>query len=259
MIVRKSEERRHVGNKGEKNWMTFDWENKADPLQDGFGVLKILNEEILSPGSGFILYTHEDMVVVTYVHEGLIIYKDPLEEPDFMEAKDFHRAHVTPETKQYAINVSQSEDANIFQCGFTLSNCGSTPSGGFLKRTGMKKLFTHAERQGTLKLVASSDGRQASLSIQQDVYMYSTLMHKGNHIVHELRPGRNAWLHVVKGHILMGHLDLQTGDGVGLSDEISVSFTAESPTEILLFDLCGEISEKIKTASKSRPQLAEIR
>src|SRR5580658_10847608 len=104
ITVRKSEERRHFENKGQKTWVTFDWENKTDPLQNGFGVLKILNEEILSPGSGFILHTHKDMVVVTYVPEGMIIYKGPLEEPDVMESKEFHQLNAAPGAKLAAFN-----------------------------------------------------------------------------------------------------------------------------------------------------------
>jgi len=250
ITIRRSEERRQTGNKDQKTWMTFDWENAADPLQNGFGILKILNEEILPPGSGFILHTHEDMVIVTYVREGVIIYKGPLTEPDFMEAKDFHRISVTPNTKQYAFNVSQSEDANIFQCGFALNECEPTSCEATPKSIGMKKLFTHAERQGTLKLIASSDGRETSLPIGQDVQMYSTYIHTGNHIIHELKPGRKAWLQVVKGQILLGQLHLQAGDGAGLSDEIAISFTAEKPTEILLFDLCA----RVPTGTKDTPE-----
>jgi redox-sensitive bicupin YhaK (pirin superfamily) len=108
---------------------------------------------------------------------------------------------------------------------------------GLLEQGEGKKLFTLAERKGILKLIASPDGKEASLKIQQDVQMYSTLIHKGNHMIHELKPGRSAWLHVVKGRILMNELYLQAGDGAGFSGERAVSFTAQEPTEILLFDL----------------------
>jgi hypothetical protein len=108
---------------------------------------------------------------------------------------------------------------------------------GVLESGSKKKLFTLAERKGILKLIASRDGKESSLKIQQDVEMYSTLINKGNHMIHELKPGRSAWLHVVKGRIDINELQLQTGDGAGFSGEIAVSFTAQEPTEILLFDL----------------------
>jgi redox-sensitive bicupin YhaK (pirin superfamily) len=251
ITIRRSEERRHIENKNQQTWMTFDWENSADPLQNGFGVLKILNEEILSPGSGFIMHTHKDMVVVTYVPEGMIIYKGLLEEPLVMEGHEFQQISVLSGAKLSAVNLLESEDAHIFQSGFA-------SNGDSAKTKGIKKLFTQAERQGILKLVASPDGREASLPIQQDVQIYSTFIHKGNHMIHELKPGRSSWLHVVKGRILLDGLNLQTGDGAGLSAEVAVSFTAQMPTEILLFDLGGEPPEGLKTGPESERIAAKI-
>ncbi len=251
IIVRKSEERRHIEKKNQQTWMTFDWENKADPLQNGFGVLKILNEEILSPGSGFILHTHKDMVVVTYVPEGMIIYKGPLEEPDYLENKEFHGMSAPSGAKLPTINALPSEDAQIFQRGFT-------SKGGLSKTNGIKKLFTQAERHGILKLIASPDGREASLPIEQDVQIYSTFIQKGNHMIHELKPGRTSWLHVVKGRISLDNLNLQTGDGAGLSEEIAVSFTAQMPTEILLFDLGGETPNETELDFKNKKLAAGV-
>ena len=249
IIVRKSDERRRIEEKNQKTLMTFDWENKTDPLQNGFGALKILNEEILPPGTGFILHTHKDMVVVTYVREGMIAYKGPLEEMEPLAAAEIHTSLVTPEAKQYAINISPMEEAHVFQSGFTPGNVIS-------KKGGFKKLFTYAQRNGILKLVASPDGKEDSLSLRQDVQIYSTFIHKGNHMIHELSPGRSAWLHVVKGRIQMEEFNLTTGDGAGLSLEMSVSFTAQEPTEILLFDLGTPISEEIKTGTKNKTATA---
>jgi redox-sensitive bicupin YhaK (pirin superfamily) len=245
IVIRKSEERRHIEAKNQKTWMTFDWENESDPLQNGFGVLKILNEELLSPGSGFILHTLKDMVVVTYVHEGMIVYKGPLEKMGPLVAKEFHAADAVSEAKQYAIDISPTEDAHVFQSGFT-------PSGGSSKSVGAKRLFTYSQRNGILKLVASPNGKEDSLPLNQDVQIYSSFIHKGNHMIHELSPSRSAWLHVVKGRIQLEEFELATGDGAGLSLEMSVSFTAQEPTEILLFDLGEQVPEEIKTGHKSR-------
>ncbi len=230
ITIRRSEERRHIADGNQTTWMTFDWENQADPLQNGFGALKIFNEEVLSPGRGFILHTHEDMVLVTYVREGLMVMKGLLESPELVKTDEFLRANVAGGTKLSAFHILSPEDAHVFQSGFS-------PSAGVMEPGGRKKFFTLAERKGILKLIASPDGKEASLKIQQDVQMYSTLIHKGNHMIHELKPGRSAWLHVVKGGIELDKLQLQTGDGAGFSGEMAVSFTAQEPTEILLFDL----------------------
>jgi redox-sensitive bicupin YhaK (pirin superfamily) len=258
ITVIKSEDRHYVDVKDQKTWQTFDVENKNDPLKNSFGVLKILNEEILSPGGGFVLRTKKDMVIVTYVREGVIIYKAPLEEPTKLEMKEFGRHNAAKDTTQYAFNTSESEDAHVFQCGFDLEECGDSCEDSSPNPKGVKKLFTHAEREGVLRLIASSDGREASLALKQDILIYSTFTRDGNHIIHELKPGRSAWLHVVKGEILHNDLHLQTGDGVGLTEERSISFTANCPTEILIFDLC-ESKTEIKESSKVKMQAVENR
>jgi redox-sensitive bicupin YhaK (pirin superfamily) len=231
ITIRKSEERRHIAGENQKTWMTFDSENKADPLREGFGALRVFNEEVLNPGRSFTLHTLKDMVVVTYVNEGVMIFNRPrLGKTGLMEMGDFHHAYSLSGSKQYSLNASPSDEARLFQSGFT-------PGTGVQEPGGEKKHFTLAERKGILKLIASPDGKESSLKIQQDVEMYSTLIHKGNHMVHELKPGRTAWLHVVKGRIDLDEFHLQTGDGAGFTGEMAVSFTATEPTEILLFDL----------------------
>ncbi len=230
ITIRKSEERRHITNEDHTTWLTFDRENNIDPLQDGFGTLRTFNEQVLSPGRIFILQTPKDMVVVTYVHEGVIICNGPLGKTGLLEMGDFFQNNVASGAKQYTFNPSPSDDSHLFQSVFK-------PSVAEMEPGGSKKLFTLAERKGVLKLIASPDGIEASLKIQQDVQMYSTFVHKGNHMIHELKPGRKAWLHVVKGWIKVNELDLKMGDGAGFSGEMSVSFTGMEPTEILLFDL----------------------
>jgi quercetin 2,3-dioxygenase len=251
IIVRKSDERRRIEEKNQKTWMTFDRENESDPLHNGFGALKILNEEILSPGTGFILHTHKDMVVVTYVREGMIVYKGPLEEMEPLASAEIHTSLVTPEAKQYAINISQNEEAHVFQSRFTTGNDIS-------EKGGAKKLFTYAQRNGILKLVASPDGKEDSLPLRQDVQIYSTFIHKGNHMIHELSPGRSAWLHVVKGRIELENFILTAGDGAGLSLEMAVSFTAQEPTEILLFDLDGQMEKETKAGLQNKTAVVGV-
>jgi len=238
ITVRRSADRRHIENSNQNSWRTFDWENKIDPLRLGFEGLKIFNEEIISPGMGFILHTYKDTIIITYVQEGMIMYNGPLGTAGFLESGEIHQIKVISGPKQYAFNASQTVDAHIFQSGFAAT---AHPSQG----PEVKRIFTHAERKGILKLIGSPDGRDSSLRLQQDVHMYSTLIHKGNHMIHELGPGRSAWLHVVKGHVLVGDNDLLTGDGIGFSDERSIAFTGKMPTEILLFDLCSSIPLKL--------------
>jgi redox-sensitive bicupin YhaK (pirin superfamily) len=99
------------------------------------------------------------------------------------------------------------------------------------------KRFSAAERQGILRVVASPDGRKGSLRIRQDASIYSAMLDPGQHLIHELSPGRRAWLHVVRGEVTLDDEVLVAGDGVGYRAERAVSFTARTEGEILLLDL----------------------
>ncbi len=132
ITIRRSEERHHIAGENQKTWMTFDSENKADPLRDGFGALKVFNEEVLNPGRSFTLHTHKDMVVVTYVNEGIMIFNRPrLGKTGLMEMGDFHHSYSLSGSKQYSLNASPSDEARLFQSGFT-------PARGCRNRAGKK-------------------------------------------------------------------------------------------------------------------------
>ncbi len=112
-----------------------------------------------------------------------------------------------------------------------------TPDGSAVKPNTERNRFPFADRKGALRLVASPDGRDGSLSIHQDVQIYSSILLVGHHPIHELSRGRAAWLHIVQGRVLLQEHVLGTGDAAALEDESAVSFTAQIPSEILLFDL----------------------
>jgi len=229
LTVRKSEQRRHVQSKSQNTWMTFDPENSVDPLRGGFHALESLNEEQASPEMG--LHPNAgDIDLITYVQEGAILHQDEAGIFGRMEAGEFQRRSASSKMRYQALNGSLIFTAHVFQGGLKPEPlaCGAFSE---------QKRFYSAERTGTLRLVASQGGKQDSLSLAQDVRVYSSIMLQGSHQVHELEGGRTAWLHVVRGRILLQEESLATGDGVALVDEAAASFTAQESSEILLFDL----------------------
>jgi redox-sensitive bicupin YhaK (pirin superfamily) len=231
LTLRTSNERSHIQNANQNTWMTFDPENSNDPLKNGFGALKKINEDILSPKMELRPFpTKSNMLVLTYVRKGAILYESPGGKTSSLSQNEFQLAKIGPEIKHDGINASSSDEAQVFQFRFDLK-------GRAVKPMEIKKFFSLAERKGLLRLIASSDGKEASLTIKQDFQMYSGLIFGGTHIIHQLGPGRRAWLHVVNGKIQMNGLTLQTGDGVGFTEEDSVAFTAKEPSSVILFDL----------------------
>ena len=216
--------------------MTFNSENAADPFSRGFRALEALNEETPISEMNLHPHTHEDIEVVTYVREGTLIHQNEVGTMGRLGPGEFQRTSASRKVRHRVINASLTNPAHVFQ------SCITPDGTEFLPGTEQKR-FPVADREGILRLVASPDGRNGSLRVQQDLRMYSSVLLVGHHLVHELRIGRAGWLHVVQGRILLNgrvqiedHL-LGTGDAAALEDELAVSFTAEIPSEVILFDL----------------------
>jgi redox-sensitive bicupin YhaK (pirin superfamily) len=170
------------------------------------------------------------MESITYVRQGSLVYQDRSGNLCRLEAGEFQHTSVRGGLGDRTLNGSFTDCSQVFHARITPDRSRVAPRAE-------KRRFSVAERLGTLRLVGSRDGRSQSLHIHQDVSMYSSVLLLGTHLVHELDSGRCAWLHVVKGHIVLGDHRLRTGDGAAFFEEAAVSFTAQGPSEILLFDL----------------------
>jgi quercetin 2,3-dioxygenase len=229
ITLRPANQRRHVQNTGQDTWMSFDPENATDPLHAGFHSLESLNEQGLAPGASFLLHPRKDLEILTYVWKGAVIQEDSAGGTSVLEAGECGRSSAPRGTSHRTINGSMTDQAHAFQCWID-------SDGADLQRRNEKKRFPLADRRGILRLIASSDGRNESLRVRKDVRVFSSLLESGHHLIHELTPGRSAWLHVVKGRILLVDQTLHAGDGASLVGEAAVSLTAQEPAEILLFD-----------------------
>ena len=227
MTLRRSGERAHVSEAAGERWATFD---PADAGGRGFRGLESLVEHDLAPRMGFRVHAHHDHEIVTYVEQGAVIHGEPGGRTSRLRAGEFRRRTLLRGTFDRVLNTSRTERARVFQSGIASSRDSLRPGGE-------QKRFPFAERRGFLRLIASPDGSRESLRIDPDVRLYSSLLDRGTHLIHELGAGRHGWLHVVSGRIELGEHGLGAGDGVGLVDEVAVSFTAREPSEVLLFDL----------------------
>ena len=230
VTVRRATERQQGGSRKQENWHTFDAENAADPLAHGFGTLETLNEIRLAPGAGAQRNSRHDAEVLTYVHEGVLAYEDSVGHAGVVQTGEFQRVTSGRDFRHGKTNASRSEWAHFFQLWLRPSEAEPEPGHE-------QKRFSAGERHDRLCVVASLDARRGSLRVRGDVLVYSSLLDPGHHVVHELAPGRSAWLHLVRGEVTLGEIVLRTGDGAGLTAELAVSFTASEASEILLVDL----------------------
>ena len=230
IILRRAEERHHDRSREQEVWLTFFPHDGANPVADGFGTLEILDEGRLPPGGGITRRSQRDAEIVTFVREGTLAWKDSTESSGLVQAGEFRRMTVGRGVRHRETNASRTDWAHVYQIWLR-------PAQADLEPSHEQKRFSSAERRGRLCVVGSPDGRRGSLLLHQDVLMYSALLDPGKHVVHELLPGRSAWLHLVQGEATLGDLVLTTGDGAGVRAERAVSLTAREETEILLLDL----------------------
>jgi quercetin 2,3-dioxygenase len=232
MTVRRGTARRFIRRRREDLWLTFDPNDQVDALSSGFGSLEMFQELRLRPGrrSGIPLRRHRDGEIVTYVHEGALLYRDSTGRSGVTQAGEFQRVNCAAGVRHSQSNASRADWAHAFQMRLR-------PCGGDLETEREQKRFSAAERRGVLCVVASPDGRRGSLQIGQDALISATMLDPGQHLVHEFTAGRSAWLHVIEGEATLAEVILSTGDGAGISAERAVSFTAREDTEILLVDV----------------------
>jgi redox-sensitive bicupin YhaK (pirin superfamily) len=228
--LRRAKDRHHDRRRKREVWLTFDPDDRADLFADGFGTLQYLDEDRLQPGADVPRRPPQDAEIVTYVREGALAYEDSMGRSGVTQAGEFQRMTAGRGVRHSETNASRTDSAHVFRIWLRPSKAG--------RETGYEqRRFSTAQRRDGLCVVASPDARRGSLRIHQDALVYSALLHQGQHVIHELLPGRSAWLHVVQGEVTLGDIVLTTGDGAGVTGERAVSLTAREETELLLVDV----------------------
>jgi len=228
---------RHAGERGVANfgWLdsrhTFSFGEYHDPHHMGFGPLRVINEDRVSPGKGFGTHGHKDMEIVSYVLDGALEHKDSIGTGSVIRPGDVQVMSAGTGIQHSEFNHSKSEPVHFLQIWIVPNREGVAPR--YDQRT-----FPDADKRNRLRLVGSSDGRDGSIVIYQDVELFATLLDGGEHVTHAWRPGRKGWLQVARGAVVMNGHELDTGDGAALEREPALTVTAKvAGTEILVFDL----------------------
>jgi redox-sensitive bicupin YhaK (pirin superfamily) len=234
ITLRSATERHHDRRRIQADWRPFQADDREEVLTDGFGSLELLNENRLPPGASVPRHPPCDAEIVTYVREGALAYEDSAGCSGAIQAGEFQRTTSGCGIWHSERNSSSTEWAHIFQMWVRPSRADLAPNYE-------QRRFSAAERRGMLCIVASPDARKGSLHINQDALLYSAMLDPGQHVIHELTPGRSAWLHIVEGQATLEDTALTTGDGAGVTDECAVSLTAREKTEILLLDIRADV------------------
>ncbi len=230
MQLRRSPERGHFDHGWLDTLHTFSFADYYDPRHMHFRTLRVINEDRVAPGAGFPTHPHRDMEIVTYVLEGALQHRDSMGNGSVIRPGDVQRMSAGSGVTHSEYNASESEPVHLLQIWMLPERKGIPPSYE-------QKAFSEEERRGKLRLVASPDGRDGSVTIHQDNALYVALLGPGESVRHELAPNRHAWLQVARGRVTLNGTELAAGDGAAISQEKFVELRGVQDAEVLLFDL----------------------
>ena len=230
ITVRPSNERGHANHGWLNTYHTFSFASYFDPNFMGFRSLRVINEDWVGAGQGFGTHPHRDMEIITYVLEGALAHQDSMGNASAIRPGEVQRMSAGSGVTHSEFNHSPSEDVHLMQIWILPKEKGIQPSYE-------QKEFTAEEKRGKLRLVASPEGRDGAVTINQDAELYVTLLEAGETVTHALPPQRHAWVQVARGAVTVNGEALQQGDGAALSAEDTVEITGTEAAEVLLFDL----------------------
>lgn len=231
LTIRKSDDR-GTANLG---WLysrhTFSFSDYYDPEHMGFGPLRVINEDRVSPGQGFGTHGHRDMEIISYVLEGALEHKDSIGTGSVIRPGDVQIMSAGTGIRHSEFNHSKTEPVHFLQIWIVPDREGIAPRYA-------QKRFPDEEKRGRLRLVGSSDGNEGSIVIRQDAQLFAALLNTGEQVTHETAAGRRAWLQVVRGTVRVNGHDVGAGTGVAAENEPKLTMSAQADgTELLLFDL----------------------
>jgi redox-sensitive bicupin YhaK (pirin superfamily) len=230
ITLRPSRERGHAQHGWLDSYHTFSFADYYDPAHMGFRDLRVINEDRVQPGKGFATHAHTDMEIISYVLEGALEHKDSLGTGSVIRPGDVQRMTAGTGVRHSEYNQSKSDLVHFLQIWILPERTGLQP--GY-----EQKHFPDAEKHNALRLIASRQGRDGSVTIHQDVDVYAAVLDSGASVTHRLQPQRHAWVQAARGSLTLNEQRLDAGDGAAVSAEPVLGITAAGVAEILLFDL----------------------
>nr|WP_223162285.1 pirin family protein [Salinicola halimionae] len=230
MTIRRSNERGHADHGWLKSYHSFSFAGYHDPKHVHFSVLRVINEDRVAPGQGFGQHGHQDMEIFSYVLSGELGHKDTLGNGSSIGPGRVQIMTTGSGVEHSEFNHSASEPVHFLQIWLFPSERGLTPNYA-------EKDFTDADKRGKLCLILSPDGHDGSLQLQQDAFIYASLLDGDERAELPLADGRQSYVHVVKGSVAVNGQDLEGGDALMLVDEPGVTLENGKDAEVLVFDL----------------------
>lgn len=229
ITVRRSADRGAADHGWLQSRHTFSFADYRDPAHMGFRSLRVINEDVVAPGTGFGAHPHRDMEILTFVLRGALRHRDSMGNEGTIRAGEV-QAMSAGSGVVHSEHSDGSEPVHFLQIWIRPDRVGAAPR--YAQRA-IDRGATH----NRLALVAGPDGSGAPIGIRQDASMLVADLDRGSVVRHGLGSGRGAWVQVTSGTIRIGEHELTQGDGAALEGEHAVTLEALAPAQALLFDL----------------------
>jgi len=230
MTRRLSSERGFADHGWLKSFHTFSFAGYYDPVHMGFGNLRVINEDRIAAGKGFGTHRHQDVEIISYVLSGELAHKDSMGNVKGIPPGDVQRMSAGTGVQHSEFNHAEGQTTHFLQIWIEPNARGIAPSY-------QQKTFTEAEKRGALRLVASPDGAQGSVTIHADAKMYAGLFDGAESATLALDASRKTYVHLIRGQLEANGQPLHAGDAVALQAESQLQLARGESAEVLVFDL----------------------
>ena len=227
--IRRSAERGHANHGWLDSYHSFSFADYYDPEHMGFGPLRVINEDRVKAGSGFGTHGHRDMEILSYVLEGALGHKDSMGNGSTIVPGDVQRMSAGTGVRHSEYNHDKAATTHFLQIWIEPSVTGISPSYE-------QKHFRAEEKRGRLRLIASTDGDEGSVSINQDARVYAGLLDGAERATLALKNGRMGYVHVARGALTVNGQRLAAGDALK-TDSPEIRLEGGEQAEVLVFDL----------------------
>lgn len=224
---------RHANQRGSADfgWLksrhSFSFGSYYDPSQMGFSALRVINDDIVTPGAGFDTHGHKDMEILSLVLQGSIAHKDSAGNTEVLPAGEYQLMSAGRGIYHSEFNASEQDMLRFLQIWLLPDRTGEAP--GY-----QQKYF--GEHNG-LTLILSPDGRDGSLKLKQNALLYQLILPANEQLQLPLQRQRNAYVHLISGELKLNGQHLRPGDGAKVKEEQALQMSAVGAVKALIFDL----------------------
>ena len=236
LTVRRSQDRGHAEHGWLDSWHSFSFADYHDPAHMGYSALRVINEDRIQPGTGFGTHGHRDMEIISYVLEGALAHKDSMDTGSTIVPGDVQRMSAGRGVQHSEFNHAKDAVTHFLQIWIEPNVRGIAP--GY-----EQKHFDAASKRGRLRLVASPDGAEGSVTIHQDARVYAGLFDGEERATLKLDANRRAYVHVARGSITVNRMSLTAGDGLKVTNTPALTLSDGRTAEVLVFDLPDELHQ----------------